>query len=55
MHDDGLGAIAGLVRYQAWHERDSSPDVIFDVRVKSRTAGDSLLGTGTWSVGGDMD
>jgi hypothetical protein len=49
--DDGLGDIAGLVRYQVWHERGSSPDVILDMRVKSRTAGNSLLGTGTWSLG----
>jgi hypothetical protein len=55
MSDHGLGDIAGLVRYQAWHEHGSSPDVIFDVRVKSRTGGDSmLLGTGVWSIGGGI-
>jgi hypothetical protein len=54
MRDHGLGDIAGLVRYQAWHERGSSPDVIFDVRVKSRTGGASLLGTGAWSIGGGI-
>jgi len=52
--DNGPGDIAGLVRYQVWHERGSSPDVILDMRVKSRTAGNSLLGTGTWSIGGGV-
>jgi Putative MetA-pathway of phenol degradation len=52
--DDGPGDIAGLVRYQVWHERGSSPDVILDMRVKSRTAGNSLLGSGTWSLGGGV-
>jgi len=52
--DDGAGDIAGLVRYEVWHERGSSPDVILDMRVKSRTAGNSLLGTGTWSLGGGI-
>ena len=52
MSDAGLGDIAGLVRYQVWHERGSSPDIIVDVGFKSRTAGDSLLGTGNWSIGG---
>jgi len=52
--DDGPGDVAGLVRYQVWHERGSSPDVILDMRVKSRTAGNSLLGTGTWSLGGGV-
>ena len=42
------------MRYQVWHERGSSPDVILDMRVKSRTAGNSLLGTGTWSLGGGV-
>jgi hypothetical protein len=54
MSDDGLGDIAGLVRYQVWHERGSSPDVIVDVGFKSRTAGDSLLGTGNWNIGGGI-
>jgi len=52
--DDGLGDMAGLVRYQVWREQGSSPDVILDMRVKSRTAGNSLLGTGTWSLGGGV-
>jgi len=54
MSDDGLGDIAGLVRYQVWHERGSSPDVIVDVGFKSRTAGNSLLGTGNWNIGGGI-
>jgi outer membrane putative beta-barrel porin/alpha-amylase len=54
MSDAGLGDIAGLVRYQVWHERGSSPDVIVDVGFKSRTAGDSLLGTGNWNIGGGI-
>ena len=52
--DDGIGDVAGLVRYQVWRERGASPDVILDMRVKSRTAGNSLLGTGTWSLGGGV-
>jgi len=54
VRDHGLGDITGLVRYQVWHERGSSPDVIFDVRGKSRTGGDSLLGTGHWNIGGGI-
>ena len=48
--DHGPGDIIGLVRYQAWHERGARPDVIFDVRGKSRTGG-ALLGTGYESIG----
>lgn len=56
MRDQGLGDITGLVRYQVWHERGASPDVIVDVRGKSHTGGgfDALLGTGEWSIGGGV-
>jgi hypothetical protein len=52
--DFGLGDIAGRVRYQVWDEQRFRPDVILDLDVKSRTGGDSLLGTGSWSLGGSV-
>jgi Putative MetA-pathway of phenol degradation len=52
--DFGLGDIAGRLRYQLWEERGARPDVILDLDVKSRSAGDSLLGSGHWSVGGSI-
>jgi hypothetical protein len=52
--DFGLGDIAGRVRYQLWDEYGLRPDVILDFDVKSRSAGDSLLGRGHWSLGGSV-
>jgi Putative MetA-pathway of phenol degradation len=52
--DFGLGDIAGRLRYQLWEERGARPDVILDLDVKSRSAGDSLLGSGHWNVGGSI-
>ena len=53
--DSGPTDITGLVRYQLWRERGSSPDVILDVRGQSRAGGNDLLGLdpGYWTVGGD--
>jgi hypothetical protein len=52
--DFGLGDIAGRLRYQLWQERGASPDVILSFDVKSRTGGDTLLGSGHWNVGGGI-
>jgi Putative MetA-pathway of phenol degradation len=52
--DFGLGDIAGRLRYQVWQERGASPDIILDFDVKSRSGGDTLLGSGHWSVGGSF-
>ena len=54
--DSGPTDITGLVRYQLWRERGSSPDVILDVRGQSRTGGNDLLGLdpGYWTVGGGI-
>ncbi|HZS11634.1 MAG TPA: transporter, partial [Nitrospirales bacterium] len=48
---DGVGDLALALRYQAWYERGARPSVIFDVDWKSRTGGNSLRGTGAYSVG----
>jgi Putative MetA-pathway of phenol degradation len=52
--DFGLGDIAGRLRYQVWQESGASPDIILDFDVKSRSGGDTLLGSGHWSVGGSI-
>jgi hypothetical protein len=54
MDDFGLGDIAGRLRYQLWQERGASPDIILDFDVKSRSGGDTLLGSGHWSMGGSV-
>jgi Putative MetA-pathway of phenol degradation len=48
--DQGLGDIAGRLRYQLWREQGARPDVILDLGGKSPTGDDPLLGTGHWSV-----
>ena len=52
--DLGLGDIAGRLRYQLWQERGAIPDIILDLDVKSRSGGDTLLGSGHWSGGGSI-
>lgn len=50
----GVGDVAAFLRYQAWYEKGMRPSVIFDVSGKSRTADDSIRGTGNYSVGGGV-
>ena len=52
--DFGLGDIAGRLRYQLWQERGAIPDIILDFDVKSRSGGDTLVGSGHWSGGGSI-
>jgi Putative MetA-pathway of phenol degradation len=52
--DQGVGDIAGDLRYQLWPERGARPEVILELRGKSRTGGDTLLGTGHWNVEGGV-
>jgi hypothetical protein len=48
--DQGLGDIAGRLRYQLWREQGARPDVILDLGGKAPTGDDPLLGTGHWNV-----
>jgi hypothetical protein len=50
----GLGDVGGALRYQIWYERGARPGLIIDVGGKSRTGGNTLLGTGNYSVGGGV-
>jgi len=52
--DLGLGDIAGRLRYQLLYEGRVRPDLTLELEVKSRTGGDTLLGTGHWQVGGGV-
>lgn len=52
--DAGLGDVSGALRYQIWHERAGSPDVVLSLDVKSRTGDEPLLGSGDWNVGGSI-
>jgi hypothetical protein len=49
---EGVGDVSGALRYQVWYEKGSRPSLTVEANVKSHTAGDLLLGTGQYNVGG---
>jgi Putative MetA-pathway of phenol degradation len=51
---NGIGDMAGALRYQAWYESGWRPGVILDVQGKSRTGGNTLRGTNSYNVGGGV-
>ena len=52
--DTGIGDVSGSLRYQLTGERGAWPAVVLDVGAKSRTAGDTIRGSGHWSAGGGV-
>jgi hypothetical protein len=48
--DVNVGDIAATLRYQLWLERGARPALALELRGKSITGGDTLLGTGHWNV-----
>lgn len=49
--EEGLGDIAGRLKYQLLHEFGARPAVMIELNVKSDTGADPLLGTDHWNVG----
>lgn len=47
----GLGDVGASLRYQVWHERAGSPDIVLSLEGKAPTGDEPLLGTGHWNVG----
>jgi Putative MetA-pathway of phenol degradation len=47
----GLGDVSASLRYQVWHERAGSPDILLSLEGKAPTGDEPLLGTGHWDVG----
>jgi len=47
----GLGDVAASLRYQVWHERAGSPDIVLSLEGRFPTGDEPLLGTGHWNVG----
>lgn len=50
----GLGDVSASLRYQVWHERARSPDIILSLDGKAPTGDEPLLGTGHWDVGASI-
>lgn len=50
----GIGDVGAALRYQVWYERGARPGLIIDITGKSRTAGDTLRGTGHANIGGGI-
>ena len=52
---EGVGDVSGALRYQVWYEKGSRPSLTVEANFKSHTAGDLLVGTGQYNVGGAID